>query len=67
MKKALIIVLIATGVNVFANKKPVDHLAYESCRQTYESIKYLLDSGLITVEEAQDLWVEHKRNEQEEV
>ncbi len=39
-------------------------LEYECCRMTYDEIREQLQEGVITLEQAQELWLEHKNNEQ---
>lgn len=34
------------------------------CKMTYDKIREQLQEGTITLEEAQILWLEHKKNEQ---
>lgn len=34
------------------------------CKMTYDEIREQLLDGEITIEEAQELWLEHKKNEQ---
>lgn len=34
------------------------------CKVTYDEIREQLQEGAITLEEAQTLWLEHKKNEQ---
>ena len=36
------------------------------CKVTYDEIREQLRDGEITIEQAQQLWLEHKENEQQE-
>ena len=45
-------------------KKQDVNCEYECCRMTYDEIREQLREGAITLEEAQELWLEHKKNEQ---
>lgn len=73
MKQLLTLSLILAVTTVLANKpgnkrfaktKQDIHLEYECCRITYDEIREQLREGAITLEQAQELWLEHKKNEQ---
>lgn len=62
MRKLITIALIAVGITVSAKTKQEDP-SESKCKQTYKHIRYLLDEGLITSSEAQQMWLNHKNNE----
>ena len=43
--------------------KQVILLEYKCCRITYDEIREQLQEGTITLQEAQTLWLEHKKHE----
>jgi len=58
------------GTTVNANEKVHSNKEEKeiSCAtQCYESIRSLWRSGTITLEEAQKLWIEHRKSEQKKV
>jgi len=54
---------VAVEQVVTADQKQEGHLEYNESVRTYYSIKYLLDTGVINLEEAQKLWLQHKIDE----
>jgi flagellar motor component MotA len=78
MKKLIIMICLTTTIGManpksvnavaveqvaIAHQKQEGHLEYNECVRTYYSIKYLLDTGVINLEEAQKLWLQHKIDE----
>lgn len=55
---------VAVEQVAIVNQKQDVHLEYECCRITYDEIREQLREGAITLEQAQELWLEHKKNEQ---
>ena len=64
MKK--LIVVVAILMTSIAMTKPENHLVSSTeCKEVYENIKALLDQEIITIEEAQKMWLkweEEKHN-----
>lgn len=77
MKKLIIMICLTTTTGM-ANQKSINavavkqvaivkqdfHLEYECCKITYDEIREQLRDGEITIEQAQQLWLEHKKDEQ---
>ena len=64
MKNLVKIALIALATSATAMTKQEIHSEYKS-KELYLSIKHLLQENLITIKEAQELWLEHR--EQKEI
>jgi hypothetical protein len=65
----MVFAVMTASAHPLSKKKSVEkkqdvHLEYECCRMTYDEIREQLREGAITLEEAQTLWLEHKKNEQ---
>lgn len=68
---------VLTAVSIFAmatianaNEKVHTHQSKEEmacAKECYKSIRSLWESGVITLEEAQKLWIEHRKSEQKKV
>lgn len=59
MKNLIIAICLTTTIGM-ANPKSQET---SSCKVVYESINTMLKQDLITLKEAQTLWVKHKNNE----
>lgn len=72
MKNLLTLGMTLAVINVLANNHGSEKyvktkqdvpLEYNHCRATYDEIREQLLDGEITIEEAQKLWLEHKKDE----
>ena len=64
MKKVIIAFCLAIGTTALANEKVHTNKSEEEmacAKKCYKSIRALWRSGTITIEEAQKLWLEHKK------
>ena len=55
---------VAVEQVAIVNQKQEGPLESNHCKATYDEIREQLLDGEITIEEAQELWLEHKKNEQ---
>jgi len=65
----MVFAVMTANAHPLNKKKSVEtkqdiHLEYECCSMTYDEIREQLQEGTITLEQAQELWLEHKKNEQ---